>query len=93
MAIAFDNRAVYARGQAKIIRINNETPHAVSLTKPLTAKGHEGTPRKKGERFVQLILELPAERARNANSKMQEGMVENERPLTHEEKFLRVLCG
>jgi hypothetical protein len=45
MAIALNNRAVYARGQAKIIRINNETPHAVSLTKPLTTKDtkeHQG---------------------------------------------------
>jgi hypothetical protein len=35
---------------------------------------------------VQLILELPVVRARIANSKMQEKIVENERPLAHDEK-------
>ena len=40
-SIALDDRAVYARGQAKIICINNEATHWVSLTKTIHHKGYE----------------------------------------------------
>lgn len=37
-SIAFHDRAIYARGQAKIICVDNEATHWVSLTKPFTTK-------------------------------------------------------
>src|SRR6185312_1115928 len=44
--IALNDRAVYARGEAKIICVDDETTHWVSLTKTLHHKGHEGIQRK-----------------------------------------------
>ena len=40
-SITLDDRAVHARGQAKIVSIHNEATHWVSLTKTIHHKGHE----------------------------------------------------
>src|SRR5882724_356807 len=45
-SIALNDRAVDARGQAKIICVNDETTHWVSLTKTIHHKGHKGTRRR-----------------------------------------------
>ena len=68
-SIAFDDRAVYARGQAKIIRINNETAHWVSLTKTVNHKEHEGTP-------MEETIQLDFSRSFQAEVKIRCGNVE-----------------